>query len=149
MPLVRTECLIPADAAAVWAVLTDFARYSEWNPVNIEARGEAKPGERIFTRFRNLAGDPRKTVGQTVRIVACEPERELAWVGAVPLLFKGRHGFQLIAEPGGTRIVQTEVLTGLMPRIWGQRLIRKNFLPAYAEVDRALAARVALLARAD
>ncbi|MET0338795.1 MAG: SRPBCC domain-containing protein [Caulobacter sp.] len=142
MPLIRTECLIPASPAAVWAVLADFGRYAEWNPLNVEARGEARLGGKIFTRFRNLAGDPNKTVGQTVRIVACEPERELAWAGNVPLLFKGRHGFLLTPEGEGTRVVQTEALSGLLPMIWGDARIQRDFTPAYAAVDRALAARV-------
>ncbi|WP_369060142.1 SRPBCC domain-containing protein [Caulobacter sp. 73W] len=142
MPLIRTECFIPASPAAVWAVLADFARYAEWNPLNVEARGEARLGGTIFTRFRNLAGDPNKTVGQTVRIVACEPGRELAWAGNVPLMFKGRHGFLLTPEGEGTRVVQTEVLSGLLPMIWGDARIQRDFTPAYAAVDRALAARV-------
>ncbi|MDG2522841.1 SRPBCC domain-containing protein [Caulobacter segnis] len=143
MPLIRTECFIPASPTAVWAVLADFDRYSEWNPLNVEARGEARLGARMFTRFRNLAGDPDKTVGQTVRIVACEPGRELAWAGNVPLLFKGRHGFLLTPEGQGTRVVQTEALSGLLPMLWSEARIERDFVPAYAEVDRALAARVA------
>ncbi|WP_269716805.1 SRPBCC domain-containing protein [Caulobacter sp. NIBR2454] len=145
MALIRTECFIPASPDRVWAVLADFERYAEWNPLNVEARGQARLGAKIFTRFRNLAGDATKTVGQTVRIVACEPGRELAWAGNVPLLFTGRHGFLLTAEGQGTRVVQTEALSGLLPLLWGEARIARDFVPAYAEVDKALDARVAAL----
>ena len=41
MPIVRTRALIPAPPQAVWAVLADFDRYEDWNPLNIRARGPA------------------------------------------------------------------------------------------------------------
>jgi uncharacterized protein YndB with AHSA1/START domain len=44
MHAIRTEALIPASPDAVWRVLTDFNRFHEWNPLNIEAHGEARPG---------------------------------------------------------------------------------------------------------
>ena len=143
MPVVRTRWFIPATPDQVWAVLTDFAGYAEWNLVNVEMRGQARLGARVFARFRNLAGDAASTVSQTVRIVACDPGRELAWTGAVPLLFKGRHSFVLEPVAGGVRVIQTEVLTGLLPMIWGQARVSRDFIPAYQAVNRALAARVA------
>ena len=103
MPLIRIDCVIPAPPAKVWAVLADFDRYEAWNPLNVWACGQAGPGARIDMRFRNLAS-PRDGafIRQTVRLVACEPERELAWAGAVPLLFHGRHGFLLTPHRDGT-----------------------------------------------
>ena len=142
---IRTEVLIPASPDQVWAVLADFARYPEWNPLNLEARGEARLGARVPMVFRNLAGRSGSLIRQTVRIVAAEPGRELAWAGHVPLIFKGRHGFLLKPEGAGTHLVHTEVLSGLLPATWSADRIERDFVPAYEAVNTALAARIASL----
>lgn len=142
---IRTEAVIPASPDRVYAVLADFARYSEWNPLNLEARGEARVGARVAMVFRDLPGKPGAVIRQTVRIVAAEPGRELAWAGHVPIMFKGRHGFLLTPEGEGARLVHTEVLSGLLPSTWSDARIARDFVPAYEEVNAALAARIASL----
>lgn len=148
MHRISTEVVIPASAGDVWAVLADFARYGEWNPLNLEARGRAQVGARVAMVFRNLAKDGDAVVRQTVRIVAAEPERELAWSGHVPLIFAGRHGFLLTPQRGGTHVLHTEVLGGLLPATWSRARIARDFTPAYEAVNHALTARVAALAAA-
>lgn len=140
---IRTEAVIPASPAQVWAVLADFARYGEWNPLNLEARGEARLGAKVPMVFRNLAAGGDAVVRQTVRIVAAEPGRELAWSGHVPLIFAGRHGFLLTAQADGTHVLHTELLGGLLPATWSKAKIARDFTPAYEAVNVALAARVA------
>ena len=56
MHQIRAESIVPASPEQVWAVLADFARYGEWNPLNLEVDGEAKVGTRARMVFRNLAG---------------------------------------------------------------------------------------------
>lgn len=141
--LIRTECLIAASPERVWAVLSDFAAWPDWNPLNLSAEGPLEQGARVRMVFRNLAGRPGTVIRQTVTLVACRPGLELAWTGDVPLLFHGRHGFLLSAEDGGARVVQTEALSGLLPATWSRERIARDFTPAYQAVDRALARRVA------
>jgi hypothetical protein len=145
--LIRTERLIPASPERVWAVLADFRRWPEWNPLNLSADGSLETGARVRMVFRNLAGRPGSVIRQTVRLVACEPGRELAWSGHVPLLFHGRHGFVLTPEGAATRVVQTEVLSGLLPANWSRERIARDFVPAYEAANEALAARVAAIGR--
>lgn len=146
MHLIRTECVIAAPPAKVWAVLADFAAYPSWNPLNLSAIGEAKVGARVAMVFRDLASAKADaTVRQTVRIVAAEPGRELAWAGSVPLIFDGRHGFLLTACEGDTHVLHTERLKGLLPASWSAAKIARDFAPHYDAVNRALAARVAAL----
>jgi hypothetical protein len=142
---IRCECVIAAPPEAVWAVLADFARYAEWNPLNIAARGEARPGAKVEMTFLNLAGKPGSVIRQRTTLVACAPGRELAWAGVVPLIFHGRHGFQLAPEGGGTRVTQTERLSGLLPATWSAAKIERDFVSHYEAVNAALAARVAAL----
>lgn len=146
MHLIRTECVIPAAPAKVWAVLADFSAYPRWNPLNLSAVGDATVGVKVAMEFRDLANSrPGATVRQTVRIVASEPGRELAWTGSVPLIFDGRHGFLLTPHDGGTHVEHTERLKGLLPAIWSAAKIARDFVPHYEAVNRALAARVAAL----
>lgn len=145
MHQIRTEIVIPASPDEVWAVLSDFVRYSEWNPLNLEARGEARLGARLPMVFRNLASGGDAVVRQTVRIVAAEPGRELAWAGHVPFLFAGRHGFLLTPRGRETHVLHTELLGGLLSRTWTKAKIARDFTPAYEAVNVALAVRVAAL----
>ena len=147
MHRIRTQTVIAAPPETVWAVLADFARYPAWNPLNLEAHGDAVLGARIPMVFRNLASaKPGATISQTVTLVACEPGRALAWAGSVPLLFRGRHHFTLDAVPGGTRLLHGEDLAGLVPLTFTKAQIARDFVPAYEAVNVALAARVAALA---
>jgi len=145
MPQILTEALIPATPDRVWAVLADFGRYAEWNPLNINASGEARLGARIRMRFLNLAR-PGRTIDQTVTLTTCEPGRALAWSGSIPLLFHGRHHFTLEPEGGGARLLHGEDLGGLIAATFSKAQIARDFVPAYEATNRALAARVAAIA---
>lgn len=144
---IRTEALIPAPPAAVWAVLTDFAAYEQWNPLNIRAAGEACEGAKIRTTFLNPAGKPGATITQTVTLSRFEPERALAWSGRVPLLFRGTHHFTLSREGEGTRLLHGEDLDGIVTAGFTPERLARDFVPHYEATNRALAARVEALAR--
>lgn len=142
---IRTEALIPASPARVWAVLTDFDAYADWNPLNIKARaiGPARQGGKLDTTFVNPGGKPGATIRQTVTLTTFEPERALAWTGWVPLLFKGRHHFTLTPEGEGTRLLHGEDMEGLIARGFSDEQLLRDFVPWYDAVNAAIAARVA------
>jgi len=143
MKTIRTEAFISATPARVWAVLTDFDAYAEWNPLNVKASGEARPGGKIRTTFVNPAGGPGATVTQTVTLTTFEPERALAWSGNVPLLFRGRHHFTLAPEGEGTRLLHGEDMSGLIAMTFSDAILAEKFAPYYEAVNRALAERLA------
>lgn len=147
MKTIRTEAHIPAPPAKVWAVLTDFSAYSQWNPLNIraEAKGAPRLGARLDTTFVNPAGKPGATVRQTVTLSRFEPERSLAWTGVVPLLFKGTHHFTLSPEGDGTRLLHGEDMGGLIAMTFSEAQLLRDFVPWYEAVNRAVAARVLTL----
>jgi hypothetical protein len=114
MKELRTEIEIAASPEAVWSILTDFAAFPEWNPFIREASGEQKVGGKLRIRVVPSGGN-----GMVFKptVLAHEPNRELRWVGRLPIpgLFEGEHGF--ILEPignGRTRLTQREVFTGLL-----------------------------------
>jgi hypothetical protein len=141
MHRIRTEAFIPAAPDDVWRILADFDRYHEWNPLNLRAKGEARLGAKIPMTFRNPAR-PGATISQVVTVVACDPGRALAWAGWVPLLFRGRHFFTLEPEGQGTRLWHGEDLRGLLAMGFSRDQVARDFVPAYAAVNKALAARL-------
>jgi hypothetical protein len=116
---IKTTIEIDASASKIWAVLTDFSSYSEWNPFIRSIRGEAKQGGRLEILIQPPGGN-----GMTFRpvILALQPEHELRWIGRimVPGIFDGEHQFQI--EPIGvhrTRFIHREFFSGLLvPLLW-------------------------------
>lgn len=143
MKRIRTTARLDHPPERVWDVLADFDRYSEWNPLNTEARGEARLGARIPMTFLNLARPGGGVIRQTVRLVACERGRSLAWAGNIPLLFRGRHHFELEPDGEGTILRHGEDLDGLIPATFSDQQIARDFVPAYEAVNQALAKRLA------
>ncbi len=139
MRRVRTEIEIDAPPADVWAVLTDFDAYREWNPLVTEASGRAEAGERIEIRVEPTGARPA-TMSATVTVA--DPERKLEWVGRlrVPGLFTGRHTLELkrLAD-GRTRFVNRERTSGLLVPF----AVPRGVAADYEAMNRALADRVA------
>ena len=61
MKEIRTTADIHASPERVWAVLTDFAAYRDWNPFITSAAGSLQPGERLELRL-----EPPGANGRTV-----------------------------------------------------------------------------------
>ena len=109
-----SEIEIHAPPETVWAVLTDFPSYPDWNPVEIEMRGEPVVGTRLHHTSK-LPG--RKPMGFSPTIVAADPGRVLAWEGrvVVPHLFDMHHRFELSpATTERTMLRQSERFSGVL-----------------------------------
>jgi hypothetical protein len=83
------------------------------------------------------------TVRMAVRITRFEPNRALEWLGHIPILFKGRHFFELTPEGAGTRLLHGEDQSGLIAQGNSAEVIRTKFVPAYEAMNLALARRLA------
>jgi uncharacterized protein YndB with AHSA1/START domain len=106
----RTTISIDAPIGRVWAVLTDFPRYPEWNSLIEYVSGVAVAGAEVRTRAAWGSPAEREFEG---RITAVLPPRLLASEGGDPELFFGRHRWELAEEaPGVTRLVNRETWTG-------------------------------------
>ena len=93
----RTEIDIEAPPEMVWSVLTDLACYGERNPFIVSSEGHVEVGERFTNRLQP------------------------------PGVFDGRHWFEL--EPtatGGTHLVHSEQLNGVLVRIMRKQLDTKT-----------------------
>lgn len=135
---IHTEMDIDASPAVVWDVLTALEAWSEWNPIiaGVKLSGPLREGTRGRLLLELPAPVGRRSL--TVRLVIVRPQRELAWVGGMRGLMKGRHGFRL--EPndsGGTRLIHTERFSGLLaPAL--VRLARGQLGKGYRRLNQGL-----------
>jgi hypothetical protein len=122
---VRTEIAIAAPAEKVWSVLTDFARFPDWNPFVTAVEGDPREGARLRIDVR-LPG--ARKLKFTPEVMRATPLRELRWVGQLPLgAFRGEHFYLIEDGPDGqTRFVHGELFSGWLVRvIWlihGERI---------------------------
>ena len=111
---------IDAPAEQVWRVVTDFARYPEWNPFIVRAAGEQRVGGRLELTI--TAPDVRAVTFRP-RVLDLEPGRLIRWKGKllVPGLFDGRHS--LMVEPlddGRSRFTTHEEVSGILVPVLGK-----------------------------
>jgi hypothetical protein len=126
---IATDIVIAAPPERVWAVLTAFAHYAEWNPYIVCIDGEAVTGAVITVHAVNKPGT--EPMAQAVDVVAMAFP-EMAWEGGLPdrSLWKGDHRFRLTADGSGTRFDHFEFFSGSeAPRLLAAYadLIRHNF----------------------
>ena len=141
---IHSEATIEGSADEVWAVLSDFDSYGEWNPGMQSLQGEARPGARLTIRFA-MKGGRSMTMRPTVQVA--DPGRELRWLGRLlmPGLFDGEHRFTIEeTEPGRVIFRQDERFRGLLVPFL-RRFIEVDTLASFHEVNEALARRVAQL----
>jgi hypothetical protein len=140
MKELRSEIEIAAPAKHVWAILTTFADFPQWNPFIRRARGNLLEGERLEVMMQP-SGARGMTFSPTVLKV--EADRELRWIGHlfVPGLFDGEHIFTI--EPRGTGRVlfcQREIFTGLLVPLLAQ-MLDTDTKRGFEEMNKALKAR--------
>jgi hypothetical protein len=96
----RREIEIDVPPERVWAVVTDFAAYPEWNPFIRSISGELHEGAKLEVRIEP-PGARAMTFKPTVRAV--EASRELRWLGRLllPGIFDGEHTLRIEPLDGG------------------------------------------------
>jgi hypothetical protein len=140
MSEIRTTVDIDAARADVWAALTDFAAYPEWNRF-MRVEGRLNPGARLLVDLRPPGA---RAASFRPTITRVERGRGFEWRGHlfVPGLFDGDHGFELTdIGDGRTRLTHSEtfrgVLAGPLTRYYGGATER-----GFREMNEALKARV-------
>jgi demethylmenaquinone methyltransferase / 2-methoxy-6-polyprenyl-1,4-benzoquinol methylase len=78
MRRIEAEVEIEAPAERVWAVLTDFGAYPQWNPFMAEVHGEARVGATLRAR---LAAPRAPRLHVRLRVTKVDPPHELRWTG--------------------------------------------------------------------
>ncbi|MPZ97785.1 MAG: hypothetical protein GEU80_00370 [Dehalococcoidia bacterium] len=97
-------------------MLTDSARYTEWDSGIERVEGSIGPGETIKVYSQVNAGR-----AFPVKVTELTPNQRMTWRGGMPFgVFKGVRTFALApATDGQTRFTMREEFTGpLLPMIW-------------------------------
>jgi hypothetical protein len=113
MRVIDSSIEIAATPEEVWAIITDFGKYEEWNPFILHAEGEAVAGATLRLHIRPPGG-----TGMTHQptVLVAEPARHLRWLGrtSIPWLLSARHDFVLEPIGEGTRLRHREEFAGLL-----------------------------------
>jgi len=115
---IQTSADIDASPAEVWAVLTDYAAYPEWNPTQDGLDGAS--------------------------VVESVPQKSLRWetTTGVVGIFDGERTFTLEPLAGGaTRFTQSELFRGIVVPFVGASL-RDETAPGFHAMNAALRERV-------
>jgi hypothetical protein len=96
----HTEIEIEAPADKVWAILTDFSSYPQWNPFIRSVVGTPRAGECLQITVQPSGGSAMRF---TPVVLVSETGHELRWRGRVlvPGLFDGEHSFVIEPLQGG------------------------------------------------
>ena len=122
MTELRREIEIDAPPERVWAVVTDFAAYPDWNPFIRRISGELRIGARLEVRIEPPGGRAM-TFKPTVQAV--EANRELRWLGRllVPGIFDGEHSHRIEPlEHGRSRFIESERFSGVLVGLFKRTL---------------------------
>ena len=124
---------IHASADRVWWILTDAARYPEWNPTVTRVDGTIAPGERIAL---HVTINPGRAFPVTV--ATFESPHRMVWRGGLPLgLFVGERVFTLTpGSSGAVEFSMRETFTGLLALLIGRTL--PDMQPAFEQFADAL-----------
>ena len=136
---ISTEILIDAPPERVWAVLTDFAAYRQWNPFIITIEGEPSVGRQLKAMFQPPGA---RAQGFKPIVLRVEPPNALIWRGSLPIpgLIAGEHSFLLTREGERTRFRNSETFSGLLVPFLGKLLAQSR--EGFDQMNAALKARV-------
>lgn len=110
---ISVETRIEASAEAVWAVLTDFASYPQWNPFICQFKGNLALGAKVEVV---LQPDGSRPLTFRPTIVELERGSSFACLGhtIVRGVFDGRHRFELRSDGKATVLKLSESFEGLL-----------------------------------
>ena len=119
---ISTEITIAASPEKIWAILSDFNKYPNWNPFIKSIHGEAKVGQKITARI-----EPPDASGMTFKptVLCFDKAKEFRWLGHLlfPGLFDGEHKFELIDNNNGTTtFIQSEKFKGILVPLFKKML---------------------------
>jgi demethylmenaquinone methyltransferase / 2-methoxy-6-polyprenyl-1,4-benzoquinol methylase len=138
---ISAEVEVDAPPERVWAVLTDFSSYGEWNPFMFSVEGAAEAGAHLRIAMQRRGG---MVLRFGARVLTADPPHELAWVGEGPKgswpgLITGAR--TVIIDPLGDErsLLQMQTtFSGLLAPAMGWL---ERYLEAFQEMEAALKAR--------
>lgn len=137
MRSITSNIIIHAGMDKVWKILTDFARYPDWNPFITRISGELATGSNLDV---TLQIEGMKPASFKPRILSVTPGENYCWRGKLFVrgLFDGTHYFRLEKmEDGKTLLTQGENFQGILCAPILKR-IERSTLEAFEKMNQAL-----------
>jgi hypothetical protein len=133
---ISSDIDITATATAVWNLLSDFPRYTSWNPFIRSASGILSPGQRLDLTLQIPDGLKMRIRPRLITVIE---EREIRWIGQLGIsgFFDGDHRF-LISPLNAERTLlrQEENFSGLLVPVFGS-WIGGGALRGFAAMNKA------------
>jgi hypothetical protein len=118
----HTKIDINASVVVVWKALTDFERYSEWNPLVSQLTGNISEGGIIHTSIVPLADTFQ------ARLLSFKVNKEIVWKGkrGASFLLAGKHYYRLREQKEDlTTLEHGEYFTGIFSNFISKKLLEK------------------------
>lgn len=133
--ILKTEIVIQSTPDNVWAILTDFKNYPNWNPFITSLQGDFEVGKKIIVRI-----EPPDAQVNTFKptVTAIESSKKLSWLGVFLIkgLFTGEHVFELIDNGNGTTtLVQSERFSGMLAPLF-KKTLHNNTRRGFEEMNK-------------
>jgi hypothetical protein len=141
MKQIETRVVINASPEQVWATLTDFQAYPDWNPFIVKLKGKPAVGTTLEAHLK--LGNKAPQVFKPEVLVA-QVGSKFRWRGKLFVrgLFDGEHYFKLRPlKDGQTELTQGERFSGLLSGPI-MRMIHAETVQGFELMNRALRARV-------
>jgi hypothetical protein len=132
---------VEASADWIWALITHFAKYENWNRLVPALEGEPQLNARLRLK---LAPAERRPIVLKARVKVAARNRELRWCAGsrLPKLLKIEHGFRIEQRAGSCRLYHTLSCSGWLAN---ERLI-DGLRQAFEATNAALVASAAMAA---
>ncbi len=100
---------IEADAAIVWALLTNGSDYTRWNSTITSFEGDIEKGQRIKLK---TTLDPKRTF--KLKVLSMLSDKEMKWSSGAAPFFSGLRTYTLEHQGSATIFSMSEKIGGLM-----------------------------------
>ena len=132
----NTTIDLPATPDRVWAELTNFAAYPDWNPFITQANGDWAEGNIVAITAGGMDFKPK--------VLAYDSGKELRWLGSLLFkgLFDGEHYFLLKDNGDGTTtLTHGENFSGVLVPLFRAKL-NKDTKAGFEAMNEALLERL-------
>lgn len=121
---IETRIEIASPTSKVWSVLTDFEKWSEWNPIIKKANGVAALGSKLSITMCGRNGKDGKSGPKYEPVITeFQEPTSFSWRATMMAGFMFTNGkvFNLKDSGTGTLLIHKETFSGIIvPMMWSQ-----------------------------